>query len=99
MFLFTAAHNTLPLGTVLRVTNLKNGRAIVVRVNDRGPVPEGRIIDLSYAAAQILGFREGGLGRVRLQILGTSESTQARANTEARTDTQARAEIHPASLP
>jgi rare lipoprotein A len=80
MFLFTAAHNTLPLGTLLRVTNLKNGKAIVVRVNDRGPVPEGRIIDLSYAAAQVLGFRQGGIGKVRLQVLETPASlAQARA--------------------
>jgi peptidoglycan lytic transglycosylase len=78
MFLFTAAHNTLPLGTLLRVTNLRNGKAIVVRVNDRGPVPEGRIIDLSYAAAQVLGFRQGGLTRVRLQILETPEVAQVR---------------------
>ena len=79
MFLFTAAHNTLPLGTLLRVTNVRNGKAIVVRVNDRGPVPEGRIIDLSYAAAQILGFRRGGIARVRLQVLETPEVAQARA--------------------
>jgi rare lipoprotein A len=80
MFLFTAAHRSLPLGTQLRVTNLKNGRSIVVRVNDRGPVPEGRIIDLSYAAAQVLGFRRGGTARVRLQLLDTLQMTQARAD-------------------
>src|SRR5574337_230361 len=54
MFQFTAAHRQLPLGTWVRVTNLRNGRWILVRVNDRGPVPEDRIIDLSYAAAQLL---------------------------------------------
>jgi rare lipoprotein A len=80
MFLVTAAHRSLPLGTQLRVTNLKNGRSIVVRVNDRGPVPEGRIIDLSYAAAQVLGFRRGGTARVRLQLLDTLQMTQARAD-------------------
>ena len=66
MFQFTAAHRQLPLGTWVKVTNLSNGRWIMVRVNDRGPVPENRIIDLSYAAAQLLGFRERGVERVRL---------------------------------
>lgn len=66
MFQFTAAHRQLPLGTWVKVTNLRNSRWIMVRVNDRGPVPENRIIDLSYAAAQLLGFRERGIERVRL---------------------------------
>lgn len=66
MFQFTAAHRQLPLGTWVKVTNLRNSRWIMVRVNDRGPVPENRIIDLSYAAAQLLGFRERGVERVRL---------------------------------
>ena len=69
MFQFTAAHRQLPLGTWVKVTNLRNGRWIMVRVNDRGPVPESRIIDLSYAAAQLLGFRERGVERVRLDIV------------------------------
>jgi rare lipoprotein A len=69
MFQFTAAHRQLPLGTWVKVTNLRNGRWIMVRVNDRGPVPENRIIDLSYAAAQLLGFRERGVERVRLDIM------------------------------
>ena len=66
MFQLTAAHRQLPLGTWVKVTNLGNGKWIMVRVNDRGPVPENRIIDLSYAAAQLLGFRERGVQRVRL---------------------------------
>jgi rare lipoprotein A len=78
MFLFTAAHRSLPLGTLVRVTNLKNGKSIIVRVNDRGPVPQGRIIDLSYAAAKILRFRQGGVARVRLDLLETPELAQAR---------------------
>jgi rare lipoprotein A len=65
----TAAHPTLPLGTFVKVTNLRNGRAVIVRVNDRGPVVDGRIIDLSYNAAQSLGFKERGLQTVRLDIL------------------------------
>lgn len=66
---FTAAHMTLPLGTMVRVTNLRNGRWVVVRVNDRGPVVPGRIIDLSFGAAKMLKFRENGLAPVRLDIL------------------------------
>jgi rare lipoprotein A len=65
---FTAAHPTLPLGTFVRVTNMRNGRAVVVRINDRGPVVDGRIIDVSYNAARALGFKERGLQRVRLDI-------------------------------
>jgi rare lipoprotein A len=65
---FTAAHPTLPLGTFVRVTNLKNGKAVVVRINDRGPVVDGRIIDVSYNAARALGFKERGLQKVRLDI-------------------------------
>ena len=65
----TAAHPTLPLGSYVRVTNLHNGRAVVVRVNDRGPIVQGRIIDLSYGAAQVLQFQEQGLQRVRLDVV------------------------------
>ena len=70
----TAAHPTLPLGSYVRVTNLRNGRAVVVKVNDRGPIVEGRIIDLSYGAAQALQFQQRGLQRVRLDLVkrGTS---------------------------
>ena len=69
MFQFTAAHRQLPLGTWVKVTNLRNGKWIMVRVNDRGPVPQNRIIDLSYAVAQLLEFRERGTERVRLDIV------------------------------
>jgi rare lipoprotein A len=65
---FTAAHPSLPLGTFVRVTNLKNGKAVVVRINDRGPVVDGRIIDVSYNAARALGFNEHGLQKVRVDI-------------------------------
>jgi rare lipoprotein A len=65
----TAAHPTLPLGSYVRVTNLHNGRAVVVRVNDRGPIVQGRIIDLSYGAARALQFQEQGLQRVRLDVV------------------------------
>jgi len=70
MYDMTAAHLTLPLGSLVRVTNLRNGRAVVVRVNDRGPIVPGRIIDLSYSAAEALQFRQRGLQRVRLDVVG-----------------------------
>lgn len=62
----TAAHRSLPFGTRLRVTNLSNGREVVVRVNDRGPYIKGRIIDVSYAAARKLGMTGQGVVRVRV---------------------------------
>ena len=69
MYDLTAAHPTLPLGTRVKVTNLHNRKSVVVVVNDRGPVVDGRIIDLSYAAAEALGFQEKGLQRVRLDVV------------------------------
>lgn len=67
MFELTAAHRQLPLGTYVKVTNLRNGKWIIVRVNDRGPYVNGRIMDLSYGAARMLSFRDG-IERVRLDI-------------------------------
>jgi len=69
MFQFTAAHRQLPLGTWVKVTNLRNGKWLMVRINDRGPVPENRIIDLSYGAAAMLEFRHAGVERVQLDIV------------------------------
>lgn len=69
MYQFTAAHRTLPLGSWVKVTNLKNDRSVVVRINDRGPMPKGRIIDLSYGAASILGFGDKGIEPVRLDLM------------------------------
>jgi len=69
MFQFTAAHRYLPLETWVRVTNLRNGKWVTVRINDRGPVPENRILDLSYGAAAMLEFRHAGVERVRLDIV------------------------------
>jgi rare lipoprotein A len=69
MYDMTAAHLTLPLGSYVKVTNLRNGRAVVVRVNDRGPIVPGRIIDLSYGAAAALGYDKRGLQRVRLDVV------------------------------
>src|ERR1700733_313913 len=69
MYDMTAAHLKLPMGSYVRVTNLRNGRAVVVRVNDRGPIVPGRIIGLSYGAAQALQFKQRGLQRVRLDLV------------------------------
>lgn len=65
----TAAHRSLPFGTVVRVTNLRNEKSILVRVNDRGLLPKGRIIDLSKRAARTLGFVNAGLARVKLEVV------------------------------
>jgi rare lipoprotein A len=69
MHAHTAAHRTLPFGTIVRVTNLRNGRQALVRINDRGPFVPGREIDLSYGAARDLGMLEAGLVKVRLDVL------------------------------
>jgi rare lipoprotein A len=66
----TAAHRTLPFGTMVRVTNQSSGRSVVVRINDRGPFVRGRIIDLSPAAARALGF--SGLANVSVDVIGRS---------------------------
>lgn len=68
MYAMTGAHKTLPIPSYVRVTNLDNGRSVVVRINDRGPFHEGRIIDLSYAAAQRIGIHKTGTGRVEVEI-------------------------------
>jgi rare lipoprotein A len=66
----TAAHRTLPFGTLVRVTNRSNGRSVVVRINDRGPFVRGRVIDLTPTAAHELGF--SGLAQVTLDVVGRS---------------------------
>jgi len=67
----TAAHRTLPFGTRVRVTNRRNGRSVVVRINDRGPFIRGRVIDLTPAAARAIGFN--GLAQVSLAVIGKSK--------------------------
>jgi rare lipoprotein A len=69
MYSFTAAHKTLPFGTLVRVVDLDTRAWVVVRINDRGPFVPGRIIDLSYAAAEALGMLERGIARVGLVVL------------------------------
>src|SRR5262249_32528359 len=68
MFELTAAHRKLPLGTFVKVTNLKNGKWVIVRINDRGPYVGDRIMDLSYSAARMLNFRDG-VERVRIDLI------------------------------
>jgi rare lipoprotein A len=68
----TAAHKTLPFGTKVRVTNQRNGRSVVVKINDRGPYVKGRIIDLSKAAAHSIGMQNSGVAPVSLEVLGKS---------------------------
>ena len=68
---FTAAHRTIPMGSWVKVTNLKNGKSVMVRINDRGPVPSSRILDLSYGAAMILGMGNDGVAKVRLDVIET----------------------------
>jgi len=75
----TAAHQTLPLGTRVAVTNLRNGRSVEVRINDRGPFVKGRSIDLSYAAARSLGMIGPGTVPVRIEVLGNGETRVASA--------------------
>lgn len=71
----TAAHPKLPFGTLILVTNLSNGKKLELRVNDRGPFVEGRILDVSYRAAEELGFVREGLARVRVEVLRTGTAT------------------------
>ena len=70
----TAAHWEYPFGTRLRVTNLRNNKSVVVRVNDRGPGIAGRVIDLSMAAAHKLGFLNSGIAKVRVEMVSTPDS-------------------------
>ena len=79
MFEFTAAHKSLPIPSYVQVTNLANQEQIIVRVNDRGPFAEGRIIDLSWAAAQRLGFADKGTARVELVILAHPDAVERNA--------------------
>ena len=71
--LMTAAHRRLPFGTRIKVTNLRNGRSVVVRINDRGPYARGRILDVSKAAARRLGFVGRGHTKVKISVLGRSK--------------------------
>ena len=73
--LFTAAHRSLPFGTQVKVTNLSNQRSVVVRINDRGPYYQGRIIDLSLAAAERLEMVKSGITKVKLEVLDATRTS------------------------
>lgn len=75
MYTFTAAHRTLPIGTVVRVTDKSNGKSVMVCVTDRGPYVRGRIIDLSYAAAQQIDMKDRGVGKVDLEVVSDPSGT------------------------
>lgn len=86
---FTAAHRTLPWGSIVKVTNLDNGKSVEVRINDRGPFTKGRIIDLSRAAARAVGMLESGVSLVRMELLSPREmsSDLGLQNSQARSAT------------
>ncbi len=94
----TAAHRTLPLPVIARVTNLENGRSLLVRVNDRGPYARGRIIDLSRRAAQLLGVYEKGTARVRVQYEGRAEIGGAPPNGGVETASSLPSDVHAAPM-
>ncbi len=73
----TAAHPSLPFGTWVRVTNLRNRKEVIVRINDRGPYVKGRVIDLSIGAAKKIGLLKSGITKVKLEALGSGQSTLA----------------------
>jgi len=83
MYDFTAAHRELPLGTFVKVTNLKNLKSVIVRINDRGPVTPGRIIDLSFSAARSLEMHQKGLQKVRIDVVEPRDAEMAMANQPA----------------
>jgi rare lipoprotein A len=96
----TAAHQTLPMPSLVRVTNLENGRSVVLRVNDRGPFVRGRIIDVSRRSAQLLGFENQGTARVRVDVLAEESRTvkAAMLRGPAGTETQIAAAVPRAAI-
>ncbi len=77
MFALTAAHRYLPFGTLLRVTDFRTGRFVIVRINDRGPYWDDRSLDLSYGAAEQLGILDAGIARVRIEVVSKKEAAAA----------------------
>jgi rare lipoprotein A len=82
MYAMTAAHKTLPLGTYVKVYNLRNGKKVVVRINDRGPFVRGRIIDLSYGAAKKIGLVGPGTAPVKIVALGRQKKKTVKKKTQ-----------------
>ncbi len=79
-YLFTAAHKTLPFGSLVKVTNIESNLSVIVRINDRGPFIEGRIIDLSMAAAKIIGLVRSGHSPVIIEVIGQSQTNPTEEN-------------------
>ncbi|WP_457319036.1 septal ring lytic transglycosylase RlpA family protein [Stenotrophomonas sp. P5_B8] len=98
MYAFTAAHKTLPLPSFARVTNLDNGESVIVRVNDRGPFHDGRVVDLSYAAAVRLGITQRGTGNVEVRALTPGEGNLL-ADKPSRRERRAAASVAAAAQP
>ena len=94
----TAAHRTLPMPVIVRVTNLDNGRSIRLRVNDRGPYARGRIIDVSRRAAELLGFIDNGTARVRVQFEGRADVNAPAAEDEDEVSARTPGGIHSAPV-
>lgn len=94
----TAAHKTLPLPSIVRVTNLENGRSLVLRINDRGPFVNGRIIDVSKRGAQLLGFQNQGTAKVRVEVL-KEESMRLKQALLNKEDTQIAVRNTPSPAP
>jgi len=74
---YTGAHKKLPFGTIIRVTNLRNGKEVYITVNDRGPFVKGRILDISHAAAKAIGFINGGVIRVKVEVISLPEDSSS----------------------
>lgn len=81
MYAMTAAHLSLPFGTLVRVTNLRNGRQVILRVNDRGPYVTGRVLDVSYGAARELDMLRDGVVRVRIDLIDPEADTATATGT------------------
>jgi rare lipoprotein A len=99
MYKMTAAHPTLPIPSYARVTNLRNGKQVIVRVNDRGPFHSERIIDLSYTAALKLGYINGGSSELEVERLLPDEIARINAKATAKTNAPASPESKPADVP
>ena len=95
----TAAHKTLPLGTRAMITNLANGRAVEVRINDRGPFIPPRVLDLSYGAARVLGIVGPGVGKVRIEVLEYGTPTVRRGRPAAPTGDADAVQVASAAAP
>lgn len=101
MYAYTAANRTLPFGTIIKVTNLKNNKSVQVRINDRGPSKESRIVDLSYQAAKDIGLLHDGIVPVKVETISTSskEKNSKEGDNPYLTDDEASMQEYAAKLP